>query len=183
MKTHELEGQMVKLEKPKAEKKGKLGKKSKESKGSASSKSSTTSPKKEKKGKKPKHSMELTEDEEYSIKTLFKPRNGQYFSIKAVYNFAIHYFVEESFFYVDDPAVIEPKNKIIVKLRFGVPMTPEELEEEKKGKKKGKKQAKPITNDDEEIKPDEPKKYYVAKYNILLGSQIWRDLIIIASFK
>lgn len=64
-----------------------------------------------------------------------------------------------------------------------MPVTPEQLEEEKKSKKKkGKQETKVLSDTDTE--PDEgPKQYYVAKYNILLGTQIWRDLIIIASFK
>lgn len=68
-----------------------------------------------------------------------------------------------------------------MKLRFGVPMTPEELEEEKKGgKKKGKK---PPKSPKHQTSTNEPKIYYVAKYNILLGSSIWRDIIIVASFR
>lgn len=91
-------------------------------------------------------------------------------------------FVEESLFYVDDPIIIEPKHKGNIKLRFGVPMTPEELVEAQKGKKKGKKKQTKVLHD-EAIVSHEPQKYYVAKYNILLGSQIWRDFIIVANFK
>lgn len=66
-----------------------------------------------------------------------------------------------------------------------MPVTPEQLEEEKKGKKKKQKQEIKTTSDEEEIEPDDegPKQYYLAKYNILIGTQILRDLIVIASFK
>lgn len=95
-------------------------------------------------------------------------------------------FVEQTLFSMDVPMVtLEPKSETNFKLRFGVPMSPEELEEEnKKGKKKSKKQAKKTKTPTEKSETtNEAKKFYVAKYNILIGSNFWRDFIIVASFK
>lgn len=84
VKTHELEGEIVKVEKPKQPKvqppaTQKTGKK-KNAKDS-SSKSSKGGKKEKKKGggggKKAKHSMELTEDEEFSLNQHFKTRTGK----------------------------------------------------------------------------------------------------------
>lgn len=203
LKTHDVEGPMVKVEKPpkpkvkeekkKGEEKTKGKGKDKKDKGKGSKKDtvSTKSSKssKKEKGKKLAHSMELTEDEVFSLQTYFTAGNGEYFcdTRRLLHGFPPG---EASFFHMEGPVTLEPNSKASVNLRFGVPATPEEMEQEKNEKpgKKGKKgkgdktPPKPATPGPDQPS-DQPKKYYVAKYNIFFGTTLWRDFMVIASFK
>lgn len=173
------------------------GKKSKEKKSkdkkSKSKKSKASKKSKSAKGKKPsKYSKELTEDEFYSLENFFLNKDG------------------ESYFEVvtdDSRCKIGPFSKTNVKIRFGVPLTPEE-KEESKSKKKSKKSSKKSSKDSKKSGKSskksgksskkssrsskkkgkvkggkEVKLFYVAKFNLLLGTSTYlKDFLVIATF-
>lgn len=75
----------------------------------------------------------------------------------------------------DNSVDVPPLSKKSIKIHFGVPLPPESAQV-KKGKKGAGKKAKPT-------KQSGPRKYYVAKYNLMLGKTTFlRDAIIIATF-
>lgn len=169
----EIEGEM----KPKPEEKlpedpnDPKGKKGKKDKGKDTKKGKESKKGKDKGKKKiQKFSKILTDDEVYSIENFFDQKSDEsYFELVAE----------------KDTVSILPMSKSKINIRFGLPLTPEEREvllSGKKGKKSSEKSSK-SSKSSKKGKPKGPQKFYVAKYNILLGtSTFFRDIIIVATF-
>ncbi|KAF2893015.1 hypothetical protein ILUMI_13155 [Ignelater luminosus] len=111
--------------------------------------------------KKGKFTNELTIKEEESLKNNFIHKEGEsYFEILGATNNTVD---------------VPPLSKRLVKIHFGVPLPPQN-DQIKKGKKGAEKKAKPE-------KQAGPQKYYVAKYNFMLGKTTFlKDAIILATF-
>nr|CAI5830129.1 unnamed protein product [Callosobruchus analis] len=165
--------------KSKSSKKDKESKKSKDKK-SNKDKSSKKSKKSGGKKKVEKTSQNLTEVEEYSIPFFEKTKGSPYFDLLLD----------------DNRYCVEANATKSVTLVFGNPKAIKEKKKELKekqankgkgkgkGKDKGKKKGKKSksTGSSKAIST-EPKKYYVAKYNICLQQEFLRDVILVGSFK